>query len=194
MLHWAPITMRPTVAAPLLVALVGVGLAVGLGAPGLRADADPYAALMLTRVTPSIEGQDFTVPRLGGGSLSLAAYRGQVVFLNFWATWCVPCRVEMPAMERLYGRLRDKGLVVLAVSIDADADPEPVRLFVREHRLTFPVGLDRKLRVVNLYGVRALPSTLLLDRSGRIVARAFGIREWDGADAVALLEELLARK
>jgi peroxiredoxin len=194
MLHWAPVTMRLTVLAPLLVALVGVGLALGLAAPGRRADADPYAALTLTRVAPSVEGQEFTVPRLGGGSLSLAAYRGQVVFLNFWATWCVPCRVEMPAMERLYARLRDQGLVVLAVSIDTDADAEAVRLFVREHRLTFPVGLDRKLRVVSLYGVRALPSTMLLDRRGYIVARAFGIREWDGPDAVALLEDLLARK
>jgi peroxiredoxin len=190
--------MRTRGRATILAVVALVGPAIGLSLAGrvtpLRAATEPWAALGLTRLTPPVDARDFTVPKLGGGTLSLAAYRGQVVFLNFWATWCGPCRVEMPAMERLHARFRGSGLAVLAVSVDADADAEPVRLFVRERQLTFPIGLDRKMRVVGLFGVTGLPATLVVDRQGRIVARALGAREWDDPEAVALFEGLLSPK
>jgi peroxiredoxin len=124
--------------------------------------------------------------------VSLAEFRGSVVFLNFWATWCVPCKEEMPAMERLHRRFKDQGLAVLAVSADADG-AQAVAPFVRQHRLTFTVVLDPRMTVAGLYSVWALPSTFIIDRQGRQVYFASGPREWDGPAAASLFESLLRR-
>src|SRR5207245_1780641 len=96
-----------------------------------------------------------------GTTFRLLDYRGRVVFVNFWATWCPPCREEMPAMEKLYRQHKDEGFVLLAVSLDGD--PEKVPPFLRNGRFTFPVGLDPKMDVANTYGVRALPSSFIVD-------------------------------
>lgn len=93
-------------------------------------------------------------------------------------------------MERLYQKLKARGFVVLAVSIDAEGD-SVVTPFLKEHHLTYPVALDQKMEVARLYAVRALPSTYLIDRKGKIVAMALGARQWDSPDAVALMESLL---
>ncbi|HEU5319646.1 MAG TPA: TlpA disulfide reductase family protein, partial [Methylomirabilota bacterium] len=95
---------------------------------------------------------------------------------------------EMPAMERLYQRHRDAGFVILAVSVDAD--PEVVKPFVASHGFTFPVALDPRMQVAEVYGVRALPSSVLVDRTGAIVALAVGPRVWDNAAAHALVQAL----
>ncbi len=189
--------IRPRTAVPLATLLVGLAflawlLTLSRGLPAAPAGADPYVALALIRLSPPTAAKAFSVPLLAGGTASLDDYRGRVVFLNFWATWCVPCREEMPAIERLNQRLAAKGLAVLAVSIDTGPEAEAVRRFVAEHRLTFPIGLDPSLRVVDLYGIRALPATFLVDRRGRVLAQALGPREWDGPDAVSFVERLLA--
>lgn len=134
--------------------------------------------------------RDFAAPTPDGGSLRLADQRGKVILLNFWATWCPPCLQEMPAMERLYRRYRDRGFMVLAASVDAEGDAV-VTPFLQQHRLTFPVVLDRDMAVAERYGVRALPSTFLVDRGGNVVAMALGPREWDGRAARVLVESLL---
>jgi len=151
-----------------------------------------YEALRLIRPEKPLAAKAFTLPAPGGGTVRLADFQGQVIFLNFWATWCPPCREEMPAMERLYRKLKAKGFVVLAVSIDTDGEAAVVA-FLREHGLTYPVALDPTMEVARLYTVRALPSTYLIDRKGRIAAMALGAREWDGPEAVALMEALLAQ-
>jgi thiol-disulfide isomerase/thioredoxin len=112
------------------------------------------------------------------------------VFLNFWATWCPPCKEEMPAMERLYQRYRDKGLVVLAVSVDTEGAPTVIP-YVNEHKFTFPIGLDPRMTLAEQHGVRALPTSLLFDKKGTLVAMAVGPREWDGKAAHALIDGLL---
>ncbi|HET9491244.1 MAG TPA: TlpA disulfide reductase family protein [Methylomirabilota bacterium] len=132
--------------------------------------------------------QDFTLPLLGGKSFRLAAHRGQVLLVNFWATWCPPCLEEMPALERLWRQHKGSGFVLLAVSLDGD--PAPVGPFVAEHRLTFPVALDSKFEVANLYGVRALPATFIVDRHGNLAALALGPRTWDNDAAHSLVEGL----
>ena len=132
----------------------------------------------------------FTVPSPNGKTLRLADYKGNVVFLNFWATWCPPCKEEMPAMERLYQRYKAKGFVVLAVSVDAEGAPIVIP-FVTEHKLTFPIGLDPKMTLAERYGVRGLPTSFLVDRKGTLVALALGPREWNGKTAHALIESLL---
>ena len=123
-------------------------------------------------------------------TLRVSDFKGKVVFLNFWATWCKPCEEEMPGLERLYQRFKSQGLVVLAVSLDADG-ASVVRPFVARHKLTFPVGLDPRQTVSGAWGVWALPASVIIDRSGRRVLAANGPREWDGPTAAALFGALL---
>ena len=123
------------------------------------------------------EAPDFTLSTLSGASLSLAALRGKVVLLNFWATWCVPCRKEMPAIEALYQRYKDRGLEVLAVSLDKGST-SVVEAFVKEVGVTYRVALDPSWATARTYGVRGLPTTFLIDRTGNVVLRELGERDW----------------
>ena len=135
---------------------------------------------------------DIDLPTLQGKSISLKSLRGKVVFLNFWATWCLPCRHEMPAMERLYGRLKEKGFEILAVSIDARGE-EVVAPFVKKLGLTYPILMDRDMDALRAFGVRGMPTTFLIDREGRIAHLAVGAREWDGKDALKLIRGIMNR-
>lgn len=110
--------------------------------------------------------QEFSLPDLGGRIQSLSQYRGKIVLLNFWATWCKPCTTEMPAMQAAYDRLRNQGLVVLA--INELEDTQKVADHIREHGHTFPVLLDQDNRVANQYGVFGLPVSVFIDEVGRI--------------------------
>jgi peroxiredoxin len=132
--------------------------------------------------------EDFTLATSDGKSFRLSDHRGKTVLVNFWATWCPPCREEMPAMERLYRQHKDQGLVLVAVSLDAD--PQVVTPYLRESKLTFAVALDPKMEVANKYGVRALPSSFIVDRQGAMAALALGPRHWDNAASHSLVEAL----
>ncbi len=127
---------------------------------------------------------------LNGNQIALSDYRGKVVLLNFWATWCAPCRVEMPAMETLYQDLHKEGLEVLAISID----PQGIvvtRPFQEAMGLTFTILHDSDYRVGAAYGARTLPMTYLIDRKGIIRQRIFGARDWNGMDARQLIRSFL---
>ena len=150
---------------------------------------DPFADLDLIRPRQSTPAPDFMVQRLDSGSVTLKELRGSLVFLNFWATWCPPCKQEMPSMEHLYRRHKEHGFTIVAISIDSDG-ADRVAAFVKKLGLTFPIGLDPKLDAANRYTVRALPSSFLIDRAGNTVAVALGPREWDGAAAHAVIEAL----
>jgi peroxiredoxin len=131
---------------------------------------------------------DFTLPMPDGKTFRLADYHGKVVFLNFWATWCEPCKEEMPAMERLWLRHKDRGFVMVGVSLDSNLKAVPA--FVAQHKLTFPIALDPKMDVANTYGVRALPTSFIVDREGKMTALALGPRPWDNDAAHSLVEGL----
>lgn len=167
-------------------------LVVALLASEAQPSDHPFKALGLIKRAPVQPAPDFTVPAPDGASIALADYAGKVVFINFWATWCAPCRLEMPAMERLYKQFKEAGLVVVAISFDAEGEPV-VTPFVRENGFTFPVGLDPRMALAKRYGVRGLPSSFLIDRDGNLVAQAIGPRDWDGEDAHALIALLLDR-
>jgi peroxiredoxin len=121
---------------------------------------------------------DFALPDLAGQVHRLSDFRGKVVFLNVWATWCPPCRMEMPAMETLYRRLKGRDFVMLAVSQDEDG-LKAVRPFVEEHRLTFPVLLDPEGSVSSRYGVTGYPETFVIDRDGKVVEHVIGPESWE---------------
>ncbi|MCL6565904.1 MAG: TlpA family protein disulfide reductase [Acidobacteriia bacterium] len=134
---------------------------------------------------------ELSLQSLDGEARSLAAYRGQVVVLNFWATWCKPCREEMPLLEKIHREYTDRGVVVIGASVDAQATEARIAPFVHEHGLTFPIWKGARLSQVEAFvGEQALPATVLLDRQGRIRRRWLGVvRE---AELRARLEELLA--
>jgi thiol-disulfide isomerase/thioredoxin len=119
----------------------------------------------------------------------LKDYRGKVVIVNFWATWCPPCRYELPSMERAYQRLKDKGVEMLAINVGEDADT--IFTFTVDYPVTFPLLMDRDSKVINDYPVMGLPTTYVIDNKGRLVYRAIGTREWDDA---ALVQKILDLK
>jgi peroxiredoxin len=154
------------------------------------ARADGFKELDLIRPGRAVAATDFTVPGLTGQPLRLRDFKGKVVFLNFWATWCPPCKEEMPSMERLYRRHRDKGFTILAVSIDTGS-AAPVAAFVKRFGLTFPIGLDPKFAVANQYTLRGLPTTFVIDKTGNVAGIAVGPRDFDSRAAHSVVEALL---
>ena len=122
---------------------------------------------MASRVpTVGTQAEDFRLTDLAGKEQSLSQYRGKIVLLNFWATWCKPCTTEMPAMQTIYDKLRDKGFVVLAVNeLEDDAK---VREHIKQYGHTFPVLMDRDNKVANQFGVFGLPVSVFIDQEGRV--------------------------
>lgn len=139
-----------------------------------------------TEALPSI---DFELANLQGLNEKLSDYKGQVVFLNFWATWCGPCRSEMPAMEEVYRELKDDGFVILAV--DLAEETQTVQDFVDDYGLTFPVLLDQTGQVGGMYDARSIPTTYLVDRDGNILGRAIGARPWEDDAYMDLFRDIL---
>ena len=151
------------------------------------------------KLVPSLEPMkdssptpDFTLPNPAGKKLSLKDFRGKLVFLNFWASWCDPCREEMPAMERLYQEFKGKGFVILAVNVkDSRKD---ALTFIKELKLTYPVVLDPEGQVGLLYGAWGLPATYLIGSKGEGLARVWGPAEWYSPGARELIKALLDEK
>ena len=134
----------------------------------------------------------FTLPDLERGKVSLKDFRGKLLILNFWASWCVPCREEMPAMERLYQKYRDQGFVILGVNLKDDK--KSAIAFVKELKITFPIAFDPAGEVGLLYGAWGLPATYLIDTKGIALARAWGPADWFSPRARELIEALLDAK
>jgi len=123
---------------------------------------------------------------------SLADYRGQVVMINVWATWCLPCRVEMPSIEALYRDYGPKGLKVLAVSIDDPGTDETIRNFVKQYGLTFEVLHDPKAKISEIYDILGYPETLIVGKDGVIRKKLMSAVDWNSPESRALVERLLA--
>ncbi|GIW43140.1 MAG: thioredoxin [Candidatus Binatia bacterium] len=132
----------------------------------------------------------FRLPTLDGRTVRLEEFRGKILFLNFWATWCPPCREEMPAMQRVYERFRQRPFAMLAVSEDTSA--EPVREFVNALGLSFSIALDPNGQLPEKYGVTGYPETFIIDPSGIVLRHVVGPLEWDHPDVIRYFEELLA--
>ena len=134
---------------------------------------------------------DFSVTDLKGQAVRLSAFRGKVVLLNLWATWCPPCRDEMPSLEQLYGRLKTRDFALLAVSEDEEGK-RAVEPAVREMGLSFPVLIDPEHQVGDRYAVTGYPETFLIDRNGKIVQHVIGPRDWASREWQTTLEALIA--
>jgi peroxiredoxin len=151
------------------------------------------------KVIPNLEAMDanalapdFALSTPEGKKISLRDFRGKIVFLNFWASWCAPCREEMPSMEKLYQEFKNKNFVVLAVNVK-DRKHEAVN-FLREMKITYPIAIDPDGQVGLLYGAWALPTTYLIGPKGEGLARAWGPANWYGPAARKLIKALVDGK
>ena len=135
---------------------------------------------------------EFNLATPDGKKISLKDFRGKIVMLNFWASWCVPCREEMPAMERLYQEYKDKSFVILAVAVK-DRRQDTID-FVKELKITYPIALDPDAKVGQEYGAWGLPATYIIGPKGEGLARGWGPAEWYGSAARKLIKDLVDGK
>jgi len=138
------------------------------------AEASPQQAGAPPSPRAGFAAPDFTLETLDGSELTLSDLRGHPVLLNLWASWCLPCRVEMPAIERVYQRHRDAGLVVVGLNVTSQDSEAAARAFAEEFGLTFPIALDRDGAASARYELMGLPSTYFIDRAGIIRAVIIG--------------------
>jgi peroxiredoxin len=137
---------------------------------------DPQFTAALSKMTVDDERReqaDFTLKELNGKAWTLKEQRGKVVVLNFWATWCPPCRKEMPDLEALYQQFKDQGLVILAIS---DEDAGKVKPFIAQQKVTYPVLLDPGRKVNELFQIEGIPKTFVYDRNGKLVTQSIDMR------------------
>ncbi|MFO7953338.1 TlpA family protein disulfide reductase [Thioalkalivibrio sp.] len=168
------ITMYRIAAGFLLLAI-----STGTGAAG----ADTLTAIEPRPDAPPLELED-----LDGREHALDDYHGQVVVVNFWATWCPPCREELPSLQRLREVLGPDGLVVLGVNVGEDADR--IFFFTADYPVDFPLLMDRDATAIDTWPVRGIPTTFVIDPEGRIAYRAIGAREFDHPDILERLRGL----
>ena len=133
---------------------------------------------------------DFSLPGIDGKTVRLGDFRGKVVILSFWASWCPSCRMEMPTLEKIHERYKDRDLAVIAVSIDAGGEKSVLPL-LKKLGLTFPVPLDPKQKVMDRYGVTLIPTAFIIGRNGEMIGKGIGPKDWDGENGRRILENLL---
>jgi peroxiredoxin len=150
-----------------VMVLLAAGISPPAGAAGM-----PLGEMKAARPAP-----DFTLPDLDGVPHTLSAYRGRVVMVNFWATWCPPCRKEIPSMQRAWKILKGQGVVMLAIHVGGDV--EDVAQFTYDYAVEFPVLMDRDSDVIDAWPIRGLPTTIIVDKNGVMALQAIGSREWD---------------
>ena len=135
---------------------------------------------------------EIQAPVISGKPVNLASFRGDWVLLNFWATWCIPCRTEIPTLVRLANHMNGRKFVLVSVAMDHD--PAKIRAFLRKMPVDYPVLLGRKGRVDERYVGMGLPQTYLIDPSGYLVGKAAGSRDWSGSQAYRLFDSLPGSK
>jgi peroxiredoxin len=151
-------------------------------------------AQTMTPVADRPAAPDFALKDMDGKPHRLSDLRGKVVLVNFWATWCPPCRREMPSMQRAHDALKGHDFVMLAVNVGEDVETIFGFTFATGVELTFPILLDRDAQVIKAWPVIALPTSFVVDPQGRIAYRAVGGREWDDPELLKKIRELMPRK
>ena len=128
----------------------------------------------------------------GGEAIAFTDLEGQVALVTIWATWCGPCRVEMPSIQAVYDRYKDEGFTVLAISIDTDPNYKvKIQEFMQDFGLTFPMIVDPANRITRVLNTIGVPENFIVDRNGRVVKRVVGASNWNSEANRALIEELL---
>ncbi|HEV8532933.1 MAG TPA: TlpA disulfide reductase family protein [Methylomirabilota bacterium] len=153
---------------------------------------DPFEKAGIIEFKEGQRGPTFRLRTFPGpGHASLEELKGNLLILNFWATWCTPCTLEMPTLEELWQAYRARGLIVLGVSVDRGAPRALLEPYIAHQRLTFPILLDPELKTAGAWRVTGLPATFIVKPGGEVAGMAAGAREWNSAEMRALLETLL---
>ncbi len=158
----------------------------------IEAALDPFERAGVVELKAGQRGPAFQLTRFDGGHASLDTWKGKLLIVNFWATWCTPCTVEMPALEALWRRYRARGLVVVGISVDRGAPRALIEPYLKNLDLTFPVLLDPDTATAEAWRVTGLPASFVIRPGGEVVGMAVGAREWDAPPMRALLEPMLA--
>ena len=167
--------------------LAGLALIV-FGAGGVALAGDEFSRLKLSRAGAGTPLPPFELTTIDGETIAFSQLRGKVVVLNFWATWCGPCKDEMPALDRLSRRFDPRDVAILTITTEHERTS--IQQFMKQLGSTLPVLLDEQRDVSLAFMVRGLPTTVFIAENGAIVGRAVGPREWDGPDAVRFIERL----
>ncbi len=141
-----------------------------------------------------MQAPDFSLPDLGGKKQQLSDYRGKVVFLNFWATWCKPCKEEMPSMETLWENFKNEGFVMLAVSMDRVTTTKDIPPFIESLKLTFPILTDSWGQTDKRYKLMGVPETYLIDQNGILREKIIGPRDWTSRENMDVIVRLLHKQ
>jgi peroxiredoxin len=144
------------------------------------------------RLVKGVPAPNFTLPGLDGKMVSLNDYKGKVVLLNIWATWCPPCVDEMPSMEKLHQELKSEAFEILAVSIDVLGAKEVIP-FMKKHKLSFPALTDTKGAIKSLYQTTGVPESFIIDKDGIVVEKIMGPRDWATPGAIHYFRNLIHR-
>ncbi len=142
-----------------------------------------------------LNAPDFSVKGIDGSNTSLSSLQGKVVLLNFWATWCPPCKAEMPDMEKLYGKMKNNNFTILAISSnDGRETRKKVEDFIADNGYTFPTAFDDTgTAVPSFYRTGSIPTSYLINTEGKVIARLVGMYQWDTPEMIAVLKELAAQ-
>jgi peroxiredoxin len=152
---------------------------------------DPFERAGISELREGHRTPPLRLPGLNGGVTALNDHRERLVIVNFWATWCEPCTLEMPTLEALWREYRERGLMVLGVSVDRGAPRALLEPYVARLGLSFPILLDADLAASRAWRVQGLPTTFIVRPGGEAIGMAVGAREWNSAEMRALLERHL---
>ena len=155
-------------------------------------DDSSLESVKMSSIGEGIPAPDFTFPGLDGKNTSLSDYKGKVVLVNIWATWCPPCVYEMPSMQKLYNEFNGKNFEILAVSIDA-AGVDAVAPFMKKHKLSFPALMDPKGTIKSMYRVTGIPESFIIDKQGVLVGKIIGPRDWATQEVFGFFQDLIQR-
>jgi thiol-disulfide isomerase/thioredoxin len=148
-----------------------------------------FSIVGVIKVPPTNDPVRINLKDIKGKNISLSDFKGKIVFLNFWTTWCPTCRIEMPSMEKLHQKFKNKDFAIVTVNLRESASK--VKAFFKKFKLTFTALLDSTGEVGASFGIRAIPTSYILDKTGRIIGRVNGPREWDSKAAIALFVNLM---
>ncbi len=143
-------------------------------------------------IKDNLPAPDFTFPGLDGKMVSLSDYKGKVVLVNIWATWCPPCVDEMPSMEKLYNKFKGENFEILAVSID-EPGLKAVAPFMKKHKLTFPALIDSEGAVKTAYGITGIPESFIIDKRGFLIKKIVGPVDWATPNIFRFFSDLIQK-
>ena len=153
---------------------------------------DFFSKIRINPIKGNKKAPDFSLRDLNGKKVGIKQFKGKIIFLNFWATWCGPCKEEMPSLEVLHRQFKGDNFVLLTISVDYEG-LKPVQEFLNKQHYTFPVLLDPNGETLDLFEVKGIPTTFIIDKKGRVIGRAIGPRDWKSPEVFSLINLLIQK-